>query len=152
MDSTGAQSDDSTWRTQEDVDPRRSAGNSGHHFSDKPDGFRPWRTDSTCNRGMRAERRRVGNATLAIETAVLEHGGARWMRRAPWLPCCASRSSSALRWGDALRAFSDEMRDRRLLRAEERANQLPEKMAGPLVRVFSTCDVADDHPADHVLH
>jgi tight adherence protein C len=54
--------------------------------------------------------------------------------------------------GDALRVFSDDMRDRRLLRAEERANQLPEKMAGPLVRVFSTCDVADDHPADHVLH
>jgi tight adherence protein C len=34
--------------------------------------------------------------------------------------------------GDALRAFSDEMRDRRLLRAEERANQLPVKMVGPL--------------------
>jgi tight adherence protein C len=34
--------------------------------------------------------------------------------------------------GDALRAFSDEMRDRRLLRAEERANQLPVKMLGPL--------------------
>lgn len=34
--------------------------------------------------------------------------------------------------GDALRAFSDEMRDRRLLRAEERANQLPVKMVAPL--------------------
>jgi tight adherence protein C len=34
--------------------------------------------------------------------------------------------------GDSLRAFSDEMRDRRLLRAEERANQLPVKMVGPL--------------------
>ena len=34
--------------------------------------------------------------------------------------------------GDALRAFSDDMRDRRLMRAEERANQLPVKMVGPL--------------------
>ncbi|MGB8585817.1 MAG: type II secretion system F family protein, partial [Pseudolabrys sp.] len=34
--------------------------------------------------------------------------------------------------GDALRAFSDDMRDRRLLRAEERANQLPVKMVAPL--------------------
>jgi tight adherence protein C len=34
--------------------------------------------------------------------------------------------------GDALRVFSDEMRDSRLLRAEERANQLPVKMVGPL--------------------
>jgi tight adherence protein C len=34
--------------------------------------------------------------------------------------------------GDALRAFSDEMRDRRLLRAEEKANQLPVKMVAPL--------------------
>src|SRR5262249_15915447 len=34
--------------------------------------------------------------------------------------------------GDALRVFSDEMRDRRLLRAEERANQLPVKMVGSL--------------------
>jgi tight adherence protein C len=34
--------------------------------------------------------------------------------------------------GDALRVFSDEMRDRRLLRAEERANQLPVKMVAPL--------------------
>jgi tight adherence protein C len=34
--------------------------------------------------------------------------------------------------GDALRVFSEEMRDRRLLRAEERANQLPVKMIGPL--------------------
>jgi tight adherence protein C len=33
---------------------------------------------------------------------------------------------------DALRVFGDEMRDRRLLRAEERANQLPVKMVGPL--------------------
>jgi tight adherence protein C len=33
---------------------------------------------------------------------------------------------------NALRVFSDEMRDRRLLRAEERANQLPVKMVGPL--------------------
>src|SRR5262249_11942209 len=32
----------------------------------------------------------------------------------------------------ALRVFSDEMRDRRLLRAEERANQLPVKMVLPL--------------------
>jgi tight adherence protein C len=32
----------------------------------------------------------------------------------------------------ALRVFSDEMRDRRLLRAEERANQLPVKMTVPL--------------------
>jgi len=34
--------------------------------------------------------------------------------------------------GDALRVFSDEMRDRRLLRAETRANELPVKMVGPL--------------------
>jgi tight adherence protein C len=34
--------------------------------------------------------------------------------------------------GDALRAFSDEMRDKRLLRAEERANKLPVKMVLPL--------------------
>jgi len=34
--------------------------------------------------------------------------------------------------GDALRVFSDEMRDRRLLRAEARANELPVKMVGPL--------------------
>jgi tight adherence protein C len=34
--------------------------------------------------------------------------------------------------GDALRTFSDEMRDRRLLRAEERANKLPVKMVLPL--------------------
>jgi tight adherence protein C len=34
--------------------------------------------------------------------------------------------------GNALRAFSDDMRDRRLMRAEERANQLPVKMVGPL--------------------
>jgi tight adherence protein C len=34
--------------------------------------------------------------------------------------------------GDALRVYSDEMRDRRLLRAEERANALPVKMIGPL--------------------
>jgi tight adherence protein C len=34
--------------------------------------------------------------------------------------------------GEALRIFSDEMRDRRLLRAEERANELPVKMVGPL--------------------
>ena len=32
---------------------------------------------------------------------------------------------------NALRVFSDEMRDRRLLRAEERANQLPVKMVFP---------------------
>jgi tight adherence protein C len=34
--------------------------------------------------------------------------------------------------GEALRVFSDEMRDRRLMRAEERANELPVKMVGPL--------------------
>ena len=34
--------------------------------------------------------------------------------------------------GDALRVFSDEMRDRRLLRAEEQANKLPVKMVMPL--------------------
>lgn len=34
--------------------------------------------------------------------------------------------------GEALRVFSDEMRDKRLLRAEERANQLPVKMVIPL--------------------
>jgi tight adherence protein C len=34
--------------------------------------------------------------------------------------------------GDALRVFSDDMRDRRIMRAEERANQLPVKMVGPL--------------------
>jgi tight adherence protein C len=33
---------------------------------------------------------------------------------------------------DALRVFGDEMRDRRLFRAEERANQLPVKMVAPL--------------------
>ena len=37
--------------------------------------------------------------------------------------------------GQALRVFADEMRDRRLLRAEERANQLPVKMVG-LLGVF----------------
>jgi tight adherence protein C len=34
--------------------------------------------------------------------------------------------------GDALHVFGDEMRDRRLLRAEQRANELPVKMVGPL--------------------
>jgi tight adherence protein C len=34
--------------------------------------------------------------------------------------------------GDALRVFSDEMRDKRLLRAEEQANKLPVKMVMPL--------------------
>jgi tight adherence protein C len=34
--------------------------------------------------------------------------------------------------GDTLRVFSDEMRERRLMRAEERANQLPVKMILPL--------------------
>lgn len=34
--------------------------------------------------------------------------------------------------GEALRVFADEMRDRRLMRAEERANELPVKMVGPL--------------------
>jgi tight adherence protein C len=34
--------------------------------------------------------------------------------------------------GEALRVFSDEMRDRRLMRAEERANELPVKMVLPL--------------------
>ena len=34
--------------------------------------------------------------------------------------------------GQALRVFSDEMRDRRLMRAEERANALPVKMVLPL--------------------
>ena len=33
---------------------------------------------------------------------------------------------------EALRVYSDEMRDRRMLRAEERANQLPVKMVAPL--------------------
>jgi len=34
--------------------------------------------------------------------------------------------------GDALRVFGDEMRDKRLMRAEERANKLPVKMVIPL--------------------
>jgi tight adherence protein C len=34
--------------------------------------------------------------------------------------------------GDALRAFSDDMCDPRLLRADEGANQLPVKIVGPL--------------------
>jgi len=34
--------------------------------------------------------------------------------------------------GDALRVFSDEMRNKRLLRAEETANKLPVKMVLPL--------------------
>ena len=34
--------------------------------------------------------------------------------------------------GDALRVFSDEMRNKRLLRAEETANKLPVKMVIPL--------------------
>ena len=34
--------------------------------------------------------------------------------------------------GDALRVFSDEMRAKRLLRAEETANKLPVKMVIPL--------------------
>jgi tight adherence protein C len=34
--------------------------------------------------------------------------------------------------GDALRVFSDEMRDKRLLRAEEKANKLSVKMVIPL--------------------
>ena len=33
---------------------------------------------------------------------------------------------------DGLRVFSEEMRDKRLLRAEERANKLPVKMVLPL--------------------
>jgi tight adherence protein C len=33
---------------------------------------------------------------------------------------------------EALRVFSDEMRDKRLLRAEEQANKLPVKMTMPL--------------------
>jgi tight adherence protein C len=33
---------------------------------------------------------------------------------------------------EALRVFSDEMRDKRLLRAEEQANKLPVKMSIPL--------------------
>jgi tight adherence protein C len=49
--------------------------------------------------------------------------------------------------GDALRAFSDEMRDRRLLPAEDRAwsARRPLHISG-----YSWhCDVAGDHPADH---
>jgi tight adherence protein C len=38
--------------------------------------------------------------------------------------------------GTALRVFSDEMRDRRLMRAEEKANQLPVKMVLPLGIIF----------------
>ena len=34
--------------------------------------------------------------------------------------------------GDALRVFGDDMRDKRLLRAEESANKLPVKMMLPL--------------------
>jgi len=34
--------------------------------------------------------------------------------------------------GDTLRVFSDEMRDKRVLRAEESANKLPVKMSLPL--------------------
>jgi tight adherence protein C len=34
--------------------------------------------------------------------------------------------------GEALRVFSDEMRKKRLLRAEETANKLPVKMVMPL--------------------
>jgi tight adherence protein C len=34
--------------------------------------------------------------------------------------------------GDALRVFGDEMRDKRLLRAEELANKLPVKIVLPL--------------------
>jgi tight adherence protein C len=34
--------------------------------------------------------------------------------------------------GETLRVFSDEMRDKRLLRAEENANKLPVKMVGPM--------------------
>jgi tight adherence protein C len=34
--------------------------------------------------------------------------------------------------GDALRVFSDEMRDKRLIRAEEKANKLSVKMVIPL--------------------
>jgi tight adherence protein C len=34
--------------------------------------------------------------------------------------------------GEALRVFSDEMRDKRTLRAEETANKLPVKMVGPM--------------------
>jgi hypothetical protein len=64
-----------------------------------------------------------------LETAVqIKRTWRRSMgERAPWLPCCASRSNSALTWEDGLRAFSDNVRDRRLLWAEERA-----KMVGPL--------------------
>jgi hypothetical protein len=42
------------------------------------------------------------------------------------------------------------MRDRRAATAEERANQLPVKMLGPLD--FSHCHVAGNHPADDVPH
>jgi tight adherence protein C len=34
--------------------------------------------------------------------------------------------------GDTLRVFSDEMRDKRVLRAEENANKLPVKLSLPL--------------------
>jgi tight adherence protein C len=34
--------------------------------------------------------------------------------------------------GEALRVFSDEMRDKRLMRAEENANKLPVKMVFPM--------------------
>ena len=46
--------------------------------------------------------------------------------------CFANRLSLGTDLGDALRVFSDEMRDRRLLRAEEKANKLPVKMVAPL--------------------
>ena len=81
-----------------------------------------------------AERRRVGNATLAIETAVqIKRTWRRSMDEARSLAAMLRQSIElGTDVGDALRAFSDDMRDRRLLRAEERANQLPVKMVGPL--------------------
>ena len=76
----------------------------------------------------------VGNATLAIETAVqIKRTWRRSMDEARSLAAMLRQSIElGTDVGDALRAFSDEMRDRRLLRAEERANQLPVKMVGPL--------------------
>lgn len=38
--------------------------------------------------------------------------------------------------GEALRVFSDEMRDKRIIRAEENANKLPVKMVGPMAMLI----------------
>ena len=73
---------------------------------------------------------RAGRSTIDALDALPT--GWDWTRRAPLPGLLRQSIELGTDVGDALRVFSDEMRDRRLLRAEERANQLPVKMVGPL--------------------